>query len=323
MQNMQATPAYGTDHAIRTSLTWSAELAEKLNKPKRFSLPAHLREPKVTCAAEGTTENVQTEAKQSTMIQTPDGPSTKRLTANEYQSAAEAAGKVSFTEPGKYTIDPQRSFVIQQLDVALAFALLYTAIVTPVDVAFLDEQHLSKREMDISYRAILVLNQIMNLLFAFDVIAQFFTHYQQPKHKGGAWVRDHKMIIAHYLRGNFIVDFIATFPFDVITRINERNRHGMRQLAKVRLLKLLRLTKLFRIMASSRLIARYRAQLTMSYGMLTLAHFVAITIVVCHWFACVSRFVSSCPSRQERLSALRVQLLVGVYRQLESKTRRL
>ncbi|KAJ8598336.1 hypothetical protein CTAYLR_002967 [Chrysophaeum taylorii] len=226
---------------------------------------------------------------------------TKRVTAKEMRSAAEAAGKVSFTIKGRYTIDPQRSRWIQELDVALALALFYTSIVTPVEVAFLTGSE-----------TLFYLNQVMNLVFVADVMTQFFTHYQQPKVKGGAWVRNHGMIVGHYLRGNFLLDFTATFPFELVSRFERRNH--VRAMAKVRLLKLLRLTKLFRIMASSRLVTRYRSQLTMSYGLLTLGQFVGMTVVVCHWFACIWGFVGNLDTNDDVSNSWKRKFETGSYK---------
>ena len=67
--------------------------------------------------------------------------------------------------------------------------------------------------------------------------------------------------------------------------------------AALRLLRLLRLAKLLRILRSSRLVNRYRANMSISYGIIQLVGFVVITILFSHWMACIWGFTANSSSR--------------------------
>ena len=106
-----------------------------------------------------------------------------------------------------WTINPTTNPWCSSWDKMLAGALLYTALVTPYEVAFLVP----------AVDALFGVNQFVNVVFLFDVALQFFLHYQQPKHEGGEWVRDHRMIVNHYLHGSFAPDLISSLPFSALS----------------------------------------------------------------------------------------------------------
>ncbi|KAH8097596.1 voltage-gated potassium channel [Aureococcus anophagefferens] len=97
--------------------------------------------------------------------------------ASDVSAAQEAAKQMKHTEAGSWTIAPDKNKHVQNWDVVLCFALVYTAVVTP---------------------------------------AEFFLHYQLPKEKGLTWVRNHKRIVAHYLKGYFCLDFFSSIPFGAL-----------------------------------------------------------------------------------------------------------
>ncbi|KAH8071326.1 voltage-gated potassium channel [Aureococcus anophagefferens] len=127
--------------------------------------------------------------------------------ASDVSAAQEAAKQMKHTEAGSWTIAPDKNKHVQNWDVVLCFALVYTAVVTPAEVGFVtDEDKVN------DYMALFGVNMFVNAIFLCDVALQFFLHYQLPKEKGLTWVRNHKRIVAHYLKGYFCLDFFSSIP---------------------------------------------------------------------------------------------------------------
>ena len=207
--------------------------------------------------------------------------------ASDVSAAQEAAKQMKHTEAGSWTIAPDKNKHVQNWDVVLCFALVYTAVVTPAEVGFVtDEDKVN------DYMALFGVNMFVNAIFLCDVALQFFLHYQLPKEKGLTWVRNHKRIVAHYLKGYFCLDFFSSIPFGALGMMFP----AMGDLAAARLLRLLRLAKLLRIMRSSRLINRYRADMSVSYGIIQLWGFVILAVIACHWMACLWGYTANASS---------------------------
>jgi hypothetical protein len=51
--------------------------------------------------------------------------------------------------------------------------------------------------------------------FIVDITFNFFLPYTESIQKGGGLVKDHRLIIRHYLRGWFPLDFVSVIPVDL------------------------------------------------------------------------------------------------------------
>ena len=69
----------------------------------------------------------------------------------------------------KYVVTPSDNYV-RQWDICTFLALLFTAIVTPAEVAFLDG----------NFDALWVVNRGIDLIFMADICLQFFIGYKDP-----------------------------------------------------------------------------------------------------------------------------------------------
>lgn len=92
-------------------------------------------------------------------------------------------------------------------DVA-GIALIFTALVTPFEVAFLEAAKSP-------WEPLFLVNRGVDLIFVVDIVFSFMLVYQEA---GGAegtrWVEDQAKIVRHYLRGWFALDVISVLPFD-------------------------------------------------------------------------------------------------------------
>ena len=124
--------------------------------------------------------------------------------------------------------------------------LLFTAVVTPYETAFLETK----------FNFLFVLNRVVDLLFLTDLFINFFLSYPDPETQQD--VVSHKRIAKHYLTGWFVIDFVSILPCDSIGLVMDSS--DISQLKIMRVLRLLRLFKLMRIFKSSRIFKRWEAQ---------------------------------------------------------------
>ena len=191
----------------------------------------------------------------------------------------------------RFLIKPDGNFM-QALDVSTMLALLFTAVVSPYEIAFLS---------DSNSISLMVANYMVMIVFAIGLVCSFFVPYREPLWKGGALVRDRKKIAIRYIQTWFFFDLISTLPFDEILSqqvddVSDSQAASLRALRGarlVRLIRLFRLVKLGRLLRAQRVIARITAKLeknseifNISFTIRTAAFWMAVVLMVIHWFCC-------------------------------------
>lgn len=175
-----------------------------------------------------------------------------------------------------------RSLWVQYWDLATALALLYTATVTPFEVCL---------GMKTQMGALLMVNQLVNLIFIVDIFVQFVMPVFD-KHTG-EMIRSHSMLARRYLTSWFTIDVGTCLPFDLVmlfapSLFEVDCGSGSGFLVKAtKLLRTLRLFKLVRMMRASRLIQRWESSISVSTSTQTLIQAWIIWTVAMHWLACV------------------------------------
>lgn len=158
-------------------------------------------------------------------------------------------------------------------DIVTLFLLLYTATLTPYEVAFLKDRPLS---------AMYFVNLVVNFAFFFDLCLNFNLMYFSDKQM--KMVTRRRDVAVNYLRGFFIIDFISILPYD---DISTATGGGGGNLKILRVVRIFRLAKLLRILRSSRIFARFENSMTINYGALKLFKFIVGTLFIAHWMACL------------------------------------
>ena len=178
------------------------------------------------------------------------------------------------------TINPQSKFM-RYWDQIVVLALLFTAFVTPFEVAFAGE-----------YIGIVnfTANRIVDAIFAIDIVLAFFIPYRASPAEGGQWVYDNRKIAEKYLRGWFFLDLFTAIPFSVIVQYAATQNNLAVDSTMFMVLRCLRVVKLARIIRGSRIIRRWQDSVGMSYAHLSLLRFLVGTLVLAHWMACVWGF---------------------------------
>lgn len=185
--------------------------------------------------------------------------------------------------PGAWTINPIGNKWCAAFDQVIAVALVWTAIVTPYELAFLGKDAGK-------FNAMFFLGQAVNLVFIIDLILQFFVHFETITEMGIVMEGNHRKIFNNYFQGNFSMDLISSIPWSIV----EMGLPGSSgSLGVLRLLRLLRLLKLLKIMRGSRLIEKYRAEVDFSFANITLYAYIFIILLFAHWVACIWGFTAA------------------------------
>ena len=202
-----------------------------------------------------------------------------------------------------WVIDPRASQFMRNWDLVMAFALLFTAVVTPVEVAFLDEGRY--------ITPLWIINRVVDTCFTVDVVITFNLAYQATPGQGGHWVMNKKFIALHYLQGWFTIDIISIVPFYLITLdwsdpLNQQTDDAagtgrvaqLRATSLVRIIKLLRMIKLARLLKASRVIQRNFLDVVMNkwewtFAVIKMIKLVVLLLVFAHFQACLYGVVTS------------------------------
>mmetsp|Transcript_9637 Transcript_9637/g.33592 ORF Transcript_9637/g.33592 Transcript_9637/m.33592 type:complete len:824 (+) Transcript_9637:290-2761(+) len=194
--------------------------------------------------------------------------------ANQWRRAAEVKW---------YIIDPKTAFM-RRWDTFMLALLLFTAIITPAEVAFRDpEAELDLDNLENSVDLLFVCNRIVDFAFVIDFVMNFFLGYYDEVRN--VWVFDHRKIINRYLKTWFLVDVVSIFPYDFI-QIGNR-------LKVLRVVRLMRLAKLLRILRAARIFRRLESSFALDYSVIELLKFVLVTLLTSHWFACAFSLVAN------------------------------
>ena len=169
----------------------------------------------------------------------------------------------------RFVIDP-KSKSVRRWDVITFFALVCTAIVTPVEVAFLESK----------IDALFVWNRVIDMIFLFDLVLQFFLAYHDVG-RGNILIKNRHLIAKRYVSSWFLIDLVSSYPFDLMGFV-----HHFFQNRSLRLLRLLKLARVARI---QRIQSRWEvyAIFSMSYAALGLYKLSAMLAIFAHWCACL------------------------------------
>ena len=184
----------------------------------------------------------------------------------------------AFMERSPLVISP-RTWYMRKWDLVTLVLLLFTAVVTPVEVAFLETS---------LWSIMFWINRSVDALFVIDIILNLIDAINDPE--DGQLIFHHPTIVKTYLKGWFTIDIISVMPFDLIALIFKDGAVG--KLKILRVLRLLRLMKLLRILRAGRIFQRLETQYQIDYSQLELVKFVILALMTSHWMACAFGIVA-------------------------------
>lgn len=171
-----------------------------------------------------------------------------------------------------FTINPQKGNFTFYWNMLLGVAIMYTACVTPFDIAFFQR---------IEIGALFGCNQVVNMIYIVDIVIQFFVHYKELH--TGRWIRDHHLIVLNYIKGAFFFDVVSSFPYGLVIAFVQFESN----IRVLRLLRLLRLTKMLKMFHGLRIINKYRSSFSWSHSELHILKFISYGSIATHWIACL------------------------------------
>ena len=181
-------------------------------------------------------------------------------------------------------------------DAAMTFLLLFTAVVTPFEVAFLAEEGAFLKDDGLTpatggakdllgtgeIARLFIINRLVDLGFFCDVFVNFNLAYFDEE--ASMWIVKKRKIARRYLTSWFVIDIVSILPFDSLGLVIESD--SIQQLKVLRIVRLLRLIKLLRVLRSSRVLARMQANSGWSNSSFTLLKFIILILSFLHWAAC-------------------------------------
>uniref|UniRef100_A0A7S2K4A9 Ion transport domain-containing protein n=1 Tax=Zooxanthella nutricula TaxID=1333877 RepID=A0A7S2K4A9_9DINO len=177
------------------------------------------------------------------------------------------------TKATTLVINPERSGFLEVWDMVTMIALVFVALVAPIQVAMFEAE----------FGPLFVVNCLVDLLFLMDLVLQFFIMFPKKTNFGYALEHDHGNIVRHYLKTWFIIDFISLIPFDLVGMLSRSEQ--MKKMKAVKVIRLLRLLKLVRVLKASRLFRRFELRMSITYGTFALMKFFCILLLITHWLA--------------------------------------
>jgi hypothetical protein len=152
-------------------------------------------------------------------------------------------------------------------DLFIILLALWNCIYIPFDAAFGVKESV----------AIIVVDRIIDVFFFMDILFNFFTTFINPLNK--LLVTDLKKIALHYILGpRFIVDVLATIPFDyLIPKSNKPSKLNTKVLGLMKMIRLLRLGRIITFM-------KLRSDFKIGFRIFQLLFFL---LLLAHWIGCI------------------------------------
>ena len=167
-------------------------------------------------------------------------------------------------------------------DLLIAFLILYSAIITPYEIAFSDSNKSSWFEI------------LIDIFLAIDIVLTFFSAYTDEEEN---LVKNHKKIIKKYLKSWFIIDIISVLPLNNLFKSGKYS--GLTKISKLpKLYRLIKLTKLLRMTKMSskgnlnRVTKFFMEKLKINANVERLFFFVLTFLLMNHLCACFWYFMA-------------------------------
>ena len=166
----------------------------------------------------------------------------------------------------------------QNWDTCCMLLIAYTIVLLPVRFAFYWN---STNETWDWYK---IFDTIIDFFFCTDVVLNFFTGYIDERLDTIILKRD--KIMKHYLKGTFLLDVLASFPYELVQGFFVLNLTGVLRLWRLtRLMRLLRLQRMFRY--SKRMAFFEKVPMFIK----RMGNMFCLVFVFAHWNACFQYFV--------------------------------
>ena len=166
-------------------------------------------------------------------------------------------------------------------DTVTTLAIVFTALVTPYEIAYLP---MATSAID----PLFIINRVMDIIFIADMLFTFRMMYTAGDGEDATmWIADPMRIAVHYLKGWFLLDFvsIAISGLDIVGVMEQGS--SLSGLRVLRILRAFRLLKLVRLLRASRILKRWETRIAIDYSSLEMCKCLMCLLLSSHWFGCV------------------------------------
>merc|ERR1719295_642782 len=166
-------------------------------------------------------------------------------------------------------------------DLTIILMILYTAIGVPLRLSWSLPETVT----------VWIFDRMLDLVFMIDIAINFNTAFE----RGTELILERKQIMRHYLKTWFLLDFVASFPFDFFISLlnggsflsyNDTASNSSLSLLP-RLVRLFKLSRLFRLARLQRILRRVQLQLGIRNSTNKILKFSGAAILCAHWMACM------------------------------------
>ena len=164
-----------------------------------------------------------------------------------------------------YIFSP-RGWTVRHWEVFSLLALVYTAIITPVEVCVLNSK-LGGPAYEWALKEVQRANNVVDVVFGLDILLGFLRAYFHAELR--IVVTDPRWIAWRYATSWLFLDVVTLVPW-------ERLVEGYPQLRALRIFKLVRLMKLLRVVRANRVLKAAQAQMGFRYAYSNLIKYVLI-----------------------------------------------
>lgn len=186
----------------------------------------------------------------------------------------------------KFILHPSTKFKVFW-NIVMALLLLYTAVVMPYTLTFLDYT---------MYDPWGIIDLALDLLFFIDILVNFNSAYFDQE---GHLISNRKQITINYLRSWFLLDVAACFPFNLVgsdSGIDSYSTHDYNNFLRLlrlprlyRLFRVVRLLKMFKHYKNSEILEKLQDFLSIKHSVMklltsSLSILLCVHIMACFWF---------------------------------------
>jgi hyperpolarization activated cyclic nucleotide-gated potassium channel 2 len=157
-------------------------------------------------------------------------------------------------------------------DIYMMVLIMYYAFAVPIRIAF----DITPSQMWLEY--------FFTGCFALDICINFNTAVIG---QGGMLITSRANIARDYFKMWFWIDFVATFPFEVVTGGGAGGDASAAKLGRLgKIFRLLRIFKLLRLLKLGRILRRLKHSTHMNPNYMLLGRTLAVMVMMLHWTAC-------------------------------------
>ena len=219
----------------------------------------------------------------------------RNVGSNARSAKRKMINKINLVSPNirnvpKCRLNPRNSTFLPYWDTFVAFVLIYTALMTPYEIAFMEPS--PEFTLSLFVEPNFVLNRITDIVFVIDIVLQFFIMVPHSKPilvikplkiklrgfikrsisttREGELITSMRGIALNYLRTWFLVDAISVAA------------GWIRFVEMLRTMRCLRLVKMLRLAKTSRTYERLKSSIALDYSMQTILGCMFTYLVAAH-----------------------------------------